>query len=133
MPQTIGRKRRSTCLPSQPDASAEFAVPEPAPEAREPPGCRTVWKSNGRTLGFAVFHAGEKRRWIGMNAGQLFACGLDTALIVGRPPSLERSDVARKVFGAGTHELHTRRLTRRSRATQHFENQHAHHRKLTTK
>ena len=41
-----------------------------------------------------------------MNAGQLFACGLDTALIVGRPTTLERSDVARKVFGTETHELH---------------------------
>jgi hypothetical protein len=47
-----------------------------------------------------------------MNAGELFACSVDTALVVGRPPTLERSDVARKVFGTGTHELHTRRLTR---------------------
>src|SRR5438093_11740580 len=133
MPQTIGRKHRRTWLPPHPDAAAEFAVPEPAPEAREAPGRRTVWKSDGRTLSFAVFHAGEKRRCIGLNAREFFACGLDTALVVGRPPTLERSDVARKVFWAGTHELHTRRLTRRRRATQQFENQHAHHRKLTTK
>src|SRR6516164_1566883 len=111
MPQTIGRKRRSTWPPSQPDTSTEFAVPEPAPEAREALGGRTVWKSDGRTLSFAVFHVGEKRRCIGLNVEELFACGLDTALIVGRPTTLERSDVARKVFGAGTHELHTRRLT----------------------
>jgi len=64
-----------------------------------------------RKRSFAVFHAGEKRRCIGLNAGELFACGLDTALVVGRRPTLERSDVARKVFGAETHELHTRRLT----------------------
>src|SRR5467141_237783 len=116
MPQTMGWKRRSTWLPPQPDAAAEFAVPEPAPEARQALGHRTVWKSDGRTLSFAVFHAGEKRRCIGLNAGELFACGLDTALVVGRPPTLERSDIARKVFGAGTHQLHTRRLTRMERA-----------------
>ena len=106
MPQTIGRKRRRTWLPPHPDASAEFAVPEPALEAREALGRRTVWKSDGRPLSFAVFHAGEKRRCIGMNAGELFACSLDTALVVGRPPTLERSDVTRKMFGAGTHEIH---------------------------
>jgi hypothetical protein len=106
MPQTMGRKRRSTWLPPQPDASAELAVPEPAPEAGEALGRRTVWESDGRTLSFAVFHAGEKRRCIGMNAGELFACGLDTALVVGRPPALERGDVTRKVFGTGTYELH---------------------------
>jgi len=111
MPQTMGRQRRSTWLPPQPDASAELAVPEPAPEAREALGRGTVWESDGRTLSFAVFHAGEKRRCIRLNAGAFFACGLDTALVVGRPPTLERCDVARKVFGAGTHELHTRRLT----------------------
>src|SRR5882724_5878198 len=113
MSQTIARQRRSTWLPPQPDAAAEFAVPEPAPEAREALGERTVWKSDGRTLSFAVFHTGEKRRCIGLNARELFACGLDTALVVGRPPTLERSDVARKVFGPGTDELHTRRLTRK--------------------
>src|SRR5207253_9698537 len=107
MPQTMGRKRRSTWLPPQPDASAELAVPEPAPEAREALGRRTVWESDGRTLSFAVFHAGEERRSIGVNAGELFVCGLDTALAVGRPPTLERSDVARKVFGTGSHKLHT--------------------------
>src|SRR5512140_2407867 len=106
MPQTMGRKRHSTWLPPQPDAAAEFAVPEPAPEAREALGRRTVWKSNRRTLSFAVFHAGEKRRCIGLNTGEFFACGLDTSLVVGRPPTLERSDVARKVFGCGTAELH---------------------------
>src|SRR5205809_4324610 len=106
MPQTMGRERRSTWLPPQPDASAELAVPEPAPEAREALGRRTVWESDGRTLSFAVFHAGEKRRCIGMNAGELFACGLDTTLVVGRPPALERGDVARKVFGTGTDDLH---------------------------
>src|SRR5438552_4586385 len=106
MPQTMGRKRRSTWLPPQPDASAELAVPEPAPEAREALGRRTVWESDGRTLSFAVFHAGEKRRCIGMNAGELFACSVDTALVVGRPPTLERGDVARKVFGTWTDELH---------------------------
>jgi hypothetical protein len=41
-----------------------------------------------------------------MNAGELFACGLDTALVVGRPPTLKRSDAARKVFGTGADELH---------------------------
>jgi hypothetical protein len=41
-----------------------------------------------------------------MNAGKLFACGLDTTLVVGRPPMLERGDVALKVFGTGTDELH---------------------------
>jgi hypothetical protein len=41
-----------------------------------------------------------------MNAGELFACGLDTALVVGRPPALQRGDVTRKVFGTGTDELH---------------------------
>jgi hypothetical protein len=100
------RKRRSTWLPPQPDASAELAVPEPAPEAREAFGRGTVWESDGRTLGFAVFHAGEKRRCIGLNAGELFACGFDTALVVVRPPTLERGDVTRKVFGTGTDELH---------------------------
>src|SRR4029077_15716926 len=114
MPQTMGRKRRSTWLPPQPDAAAEFAVPEPAPEAREALGRRTVWKSNGRTLSFAVFHAGEKRRCIGLNAGELFACGRETALVVVGPSALERGDVTRKVFGTGTDELHTRYLTRRS-------------------
>jgi hypothetical protein len=103
----MGRKRRSTWLPPQPDASAELAVPEPALDAREALGRRTVWKSEGRTLSFAVFHAGEKRRCIGMNAGEVFACGLDTALVVGSPPALERGDVTRKVFGTGTDELHT--------------------------
>jgi hypothetical protein len=102
----MGWERRSTWLPPQPDASAELAVPEPTLEARDALGRRTVWESDGRTLGFAVFHAGEKRRCIGMNAGELFACGLDTALVVGRPPALERSDVTRKVFGTGTDELH---------------------------
>src|SRR5207237_5717456 len=106
MPQTIGRKRRRTWLPPHPDASAEFAVPEPALEAREALGHRTVWKSDGRSLSFAVFHAGEKRRGIGMNAGELFACDLDTALVVVRPPLLQRCDVTRKVFGTGTDELH---------------------------
>src|SRR5438445_12862826 len=104
MPQTMGRKRRSTWLPPQPDASAELAVPEPAPEAREALGRRTVWESDGRTLSFAVFHAGEKRRCIGMNAGEVFACDLDTALVVVGPPALQRCDVARKVFGSGTVE-----------------------------
>src|SRR5438045_9196625 len=118
MPQTMGRQRRSTWLPPQPDASAELAVPEPAPEAREALARRTVWESDGRTLSFAVFHAGEKRRCISMNAGELFACSVDPALVVGRPPTLERGDVARKVFGAGTHELHTRRLTRKSSAAE---------------
>jgi hypothetical protein len=42
-----------------------------------------------------------------MNPGELFACDVDTALVVVRPPTLERSDVARKVFGAGARELHT--------------------------
>src|SRR5438552_8807295 len=107
MPQTIGRKRRRTWLPPHPDASAEFAVPEPALEAREALGRRTVWKSDGRPLSFAVFHAGEKRSSIGKNAGELFACSLDTSLVVGRPPTLERSDVTRKMFGAGTQELHS--------------------------
>src|SRR5882724_2976832 len=113
MPQTMGWERRSTWLPPQPDASAELAVPEPAPKARDALGRRTVWESDGRALSFAVFHAGEKRRRIGLNAGELFARGLDTALVVRRPATLERSDIARKVFGAGTHEMHTRRLTRR--------------------
>src|SRR5438874_7960111 len=107
MPQTMGRERRSTWLPPQPDAPAELAVPEPAPEAREPLGRRTVWKNDGRTLRFSVFHTGEKRRCIGLNTRELFVCGLDTALVVGRPPTLKRGDVARKVFGTGTHELHT--------------------------
>src|SRR2546428_12159035 len=106
MPQTMRRKRRSTWLPPQPDASAELAVPEPAPEAREALGRRTVWESDRRTLSFAVFHAGEKRRCIGLNAGELFARGLDTALVVVRPPTFERGDVARKVFGTGTDKLH---------------------------
>ena len=106
MPQTMGWERRSTWLPPQPDASAELAVPEPAPEARDALGRRTVWESDGRTLSLAVFHAGEKRRCIGMNAGELFACSVDTALVVGRPPTLERSDVARKLFGTGTDESH---------------------------
>ena len=106
MSETIGWERRSAWLPPQPDAPAELAVPEPAPEAREALGRRTVWKSDGRTFGFAVFQAGEKRRCIGLNAGELFACGLDTALVVGRPSTLERGDVARKVFGTGTDELH---------------------------
>src|SRR5437763_13078138 len=101
MSQTIGRQRRSAWLPSQPDTAAELAVPEPAPEARESLGRRTVWKSDGRTLSFAVFHAGEKCRCIDLNAGQLFACGLDTSFVVGRPPTLERSDVPHKVFGTG--------------------------------
>src|SRR5205823_14873673 len=105
MPQTMGRERRSTWLPPQPDASAELAVPEPAPDAREAFGQRTVWESDGRTLSFAVFHAGEKRRCIGLNAGELFARGVETALVVGRPPALERGDVTRKVFGTGTDEL----------------------------
>src|SRR5438067_10412281 len=107
MSQAIRRQRRSTWLPSQPDASAELAVPKPAPEAREALGHRTVWKSDGRTLSFAVFHAGEKCRCIGLNTGELFACGVETALVVRRPPTLERCDIARKVFGTGTHELHT--------------------------
>jgi hypothetical protein len=41
-----------------------------------------------------------------MNAGELLACGLDTTLVVGRPPALQRGDVTRKVFGTGTDELH---------------------------
>src|SRR3954452_22516613 len=101
MPQTIGRQCRSTWLPSQADAAAEVAVPEPAPEAREALGQRTIWECNGRTLSFAVFHAGEECRRIGPNARELFACGLDTALVVIRPPTLERRDVARQVFGTG--------------------------------
>jgi hypothetical protein len=100
------RERRSTRLPAQPDAPAELAIPEPAPEARKALRRRTVWESDGRTLGFAIFHAGEKRRRVGLNAGELFACGLETALVVGRPPTLERSDAAGKVFRTGTHELH---------------------------
>ena len=66
----------------------------------------------GGALSSAVFHAGEKRLCICLNAGELFACGLETTLVVVRPSKLERSDVARKVFAAGTHELHIRRLTR---------------------
>src|SRR6266513_5178621 len=92
----------------------------PSQSQRLKPGSRLAAEPSGRvrrTRSFAVFQAGEKRRCIGLNAGELFACGLDTALVVGRPPTLERSDVARKVFGAGTHELHTRRLTRKSSAT----------------
>src|SRR2546423_2041395 len=106
MPQTMGRKRRSPRLPPQPDASAELPVPEPAPDAWEALGRRTVRKSDGRTLSFAVLHAGEKRRRIGLNARELFARGLETALVVGRPPALERGDVTRKVFGTRTDELH---------------------------
>lgn len=34
-----------------------------------------------------------------------FACDLETALVVGRPPTIERGGVARMVFGTGTHEL----------------------------
>src|SRR5438094_8756721 len=98
MPQTIRRKRRSTWLPPHPDAAAEFAVPEPAPEVREALGRRTIWKSDGRTLSIAVFHAGEKRRCIGMNAGEIFPRGLDTALGDGRLPTRERRDLASKRF-----------------------------------
>src|SRR5438094_10225958 len=106
MPQTIRRKRRSTWLPPHPDAAAEFAVPEPAPEAREALCRRTVWESDGRPLSFAVFHAGEKRRCIGLNAGELFACGLLASLVIGRPPTLERGNVAEKVFRARADKLH---------------------------
>src|SRR5207302_8427941 len=106
MPQTMRRKRRHTWLPPQPNASAKLAVPEPALEARDAFGRRTVWESDGRTLSFAVFHAGKKRRCIGMNSGELFAYSVDTALVVGRPPTLERGDVARKVFRTGTDDLH---------------------------
>jgi hypothetical protein len=112
MSGTIGWERRSTRLPPQPDATAELAIPEPAPEAREPLGRRTVWKGNRRTFPFTVFQAGEKRLCIGLNAGKLFACGLDTALVVGRPSPLERGNVARKILGTGPHELHADRLTR---------------------
>jgi predicted amidophosphoribosyltransferase len=38
-------------------AAAEFAVPEPAPEAREALGRRTVWKSDGRTLAKSSSHS----------------------------------------------------------------------------
>ena len=54
----------------------------------------------GATL--LVWYAG----CIGLNARELFACGLDPALVVGRPPTLKRSDVARQVFVTRTHELH---------------------------
>src|SRR3989440_11737686 len=101
MSQTMRREGRSAWLPPQSDASTELAIPEPALEARDALGRRTVWESDGRTLSFAVFHAGEKRRGIGMNAGELFTCGRDTTLVVGRPPTLERGDGARKVFGTG--------------------------------
>ena len=77
----------------------------------------SVITSDKNSTSWTCSHAGEKRRCVGMNAAELFACGVDTALIVGRPPTLERSGVARKVFGAGTHELHTRRLTKTSSAT----------------
>src|SRR5437764_14980974 len=106
MSQTMRRKGRSAWLPPQPDTSAKLAVPEPALEARDALGRRTVGESDRKTLGFAVFHTGEKRRCIGMNAGKLFACSLGAALVVGRPPALERGDVTREVFGTGTDELH---------------------------
>src|SRR3954447_1813708 len=102
MPQTIGRQCRSTWLPPHTDAAAELVIPEPSPEAREALGHRPIWKCNGRTLSFAVFHADEECRCVGPNARELFACGLDTALVVIRPPMLERRDVARKMFGTGT-------------------------------
>jgi hypothetical protein len=112
-------------LPPQPDAAAEFAIPEPAPEAWEALGRRTVWESDGRTLRFAIFHTGQKRRGIGINAGELFACGRDTALIVGRPPPLQRSNVARKVFETGTNEFHrVSRLTRRKISHSNSGNKH---------
>jgi hypothetical protein len=48
-----------------------------------------------------------------MNPGKLFTCGLDTALVVGRPPALQGGDVIRKVFRTGTNELHRKRLTKK--------------------
>src|SRR5260370_17086423 len=99
MPQTMGWERRSTWLPPQPDASAELAVPEPAPEARDALGRRTVWESDGRTLSFAVFHAAEKRRCIGVNPGGLFACSVTTPLVVRQPPPLHRPTTTHTLFG----------------------------------
>jgi hypothetical protein len=42
-----------------------------------------------------------------LDARELFATGFNAALVVSRPPAFQRSDVARKVFGPGTDELHT--------------------------
>src|SRR5688572_2196806 len=107
MPQTMGRKRRRPRLPTHPDRSAELAVPEPPFEPGDALGLRPVRESEGRPLRFAVFHAGEKRRGIGLNTGELFAGALDPAL-VRRPPALQRRDITRQMFGTGTDELHTK-------------------------
>jgi len=54
----------------------------PSQSQRLNPGTRLAVEPSGsgegRTLSFAVFHTDEKRRCIGLNAGELFACGLDT-------------------------------------------------------
>jgi hypothetical protein len=106
MAETIRGKCGSPGLPPKSDASAELTVPKPALEARKAPGRRTVRESDRGTLPFTVFQAGEKRRCVSSNAGELFVCGRHTALVVDRPPTLERGDIAEKVFWTRTHELH---------------------------
>src|SRR2546423_10836883 len=100
------RKFGGPWLPSQPDASTELAVPQPALETRNTPGHRTVGKSHGRSLAVSVFHAVEKRDWISLNVCEFVARRLQTPLVVGRPAAFERGDVVGKMFRARANKLH---------------------------
>jgi len=106
MSKTVRRQRGGPRLPPKANTPAELTVPQPAPEAGYAFGCRTIRKGNGRPFALAIFHACQKRRWIGLNARELPANGLNATFIVRRPTALKRSDIARKVFAAGADKFH---------------------------
>jgi len=104
--QAVRRKRCSSGLPAQTDASAELAVPHPASKAGYAGDLRTVWKRYRRALGLSIFQARDKCLWIRFDLCQFLLCGDCSADGVRRPPSTKGENIAREIVQRWTDDLH---------------------------
>jgi hypothetical protein len=94
--EAIGGQGVRAGLPTQADAAAELAVPQPPPIARQARDLGAIGKRDLRAHGFAVHEALQEAVGIRSYQQEFFLRGFRPQ-VVGRPSALERGDVARQM------------------------------------
>src|SRR6185437_1867682 len=100
--QAIWRQLRRSPLPAKADRAAEFAIPHPEPETRQPGNLRAIRERNGRTFCIRIRQALEKARGIVCNHLQ-FLGGGGVPRVIWRPTSAKRVRIAEDIWQRWAH------------------------------
>lgn len=92
-------------LPAKTDAAADFAVPEPAAETRQPGDLSAVREGDRAALGGGVVEGCEEPVGVRGDLGQFFCDDVFRVQVAGRPAAPQGGFVAREMRRGGAHQF----------------------------